>query len=246
MSNIQTWGTFEEEALQQDDALAGRGGSSILKIGVGRNVLRFLPPMLGERTIFAIAHQHYVKLPGLADPVSFNCPHLHGVGVCPVCRKVDELRATGNAADYEMAGELRAKLRVFANVIDRAHPDLGPQTVAFGKGVYEALSAIRKDRDAGGDFTHPLTGFDIVITRKGSGKNDTEYDVKTARQSSPLHPSGDLTWLENPPNLKQYNRVPDPRALARQLDESGLADLLAIDVTRYAALPAGGRLCRAG
>lgn len=229
--NIQQWGTFDIEAVDEGLDLASKGTSAMLKLKAGRNVLRFLPPPLGKRTIFAVVHQHFFELPGMAKKVSFNCPHLHGVGMCPVCRLVDKLRSTNSQADYELAGEMRAKLRVFANVIHRDQPDVGPQVFAFGKKVHDQLASLRKDATAGGDFTHPMNGFDIIIERKGTTKNDTEYTVKTARTSSPL---GDLEWIAQQIDLTKYGRIPNADELRKILGDSGISSIA------VGSLPASG------
>jgi hypothetical protein len=200
------WGSYEIDAAKEEqEALDQSGGSSFFKLKPGRNVVRFLPPKVGQRTPFVMVHQHYVQLPGQTNPASFNCPRVMAKRSCAICARVDELRATGNPADYDMAGQLFPKLRIFANIIDRSNPEQGPQVLAFGKQIHDALVKLRTDEDAGGDYTHPQEGFDIIITRTGTGKNDTKYTVNPARASSDL---GDYEWIAIQPDLRRFANVP--------------------------------------
>ena len=75
------------------------------------------------------------------------------------------------------AKKIKAKRRCYANVIDRANPENGPLVVGFGQTVEEALVEMRKDEEDGGNFLHPVDGFDIKIARKGTTQFDTEYEV---------------------------------------------------------------------
>jgi len=75
--------------------------------------------------------------------------------------------------------------------------------LAFGKMIHEALIKLRKNPDWGGDFCHPVKGFDVVIERSGTTKNDTEYEV-TPKKTSPL---GDETWLDGMHDLEKQATV---------------------------------------
>jgi hypothetical protein len=143
-------------------------------------------------------------LPGADVPVVFNCPRLMLNTLCPACKKSDQLSRSGNEADKAAARNLWASRRIYANVIDRKDPDAGPKILGFGKGVFEMLLNIRKNPEAGGDFTHPVEGFDIFITREGMGKKDTNYIVNVARQASEL---GNPEWIQNQPDLSNLSRV---------------------------------------
>ena len=91
----------------------------------------------------------------------------------------------------------------------------GVQILAFGKSVMESLTAIRQDKRKGGNFTHPETGRDIIITRKGTGQFDTEYIVSPDVSSSPLHvdPGQADEWLEFAYDLDPFLTVLDDEAI---------------------------------
>lgn len=203
-TNIQKWGSYDSEAADAEAADLDKGGGEWLKLEPGRNVIRLLPPPAGRNTPFVVVRQHYLQMPGEADPISFNCPKAMLKKFCPVCAKADKLRSSGKARDRNRAKELYAKRRVFANVIDRNDEETGPKILGFGKSVHEQLVELRRDPDAGGDFTHPEEGYDIVIERKGSGKNDTKYKVRPGR----TRPLGNLEWIMIQADLSSVAKVP--------------------------------------
>jgi len=218
MSNLAKYEKWTPEAIEEDQAdLASE--SDFLKVGVGRTVLRFLPPAPGQRSPFVKVFQHYIDIPGLSSPASFACPRLNGAKrACPACQRADQLRASGNPADFDLAGQLRASKRVYANVINRASPDRGPVIYAFGKTIHEKLISLAGDPDWG-DFTDPgPDGYDITITRTGTGKTDTKYDLVGARTCTPLSSDAAETaaWLDSAHDLGRFIRVPSEEEL-RQL-----------------------------
>ncbi len=213
-AGIQKWGSYEPEAAAEEQAvLDEQGGGGFFKFAAGRNVLRFLPPPVGQRSPFVMTHQHYITPPGQQQAVSFNCPRVMGKRACFACAHADKLKATGNKADFDEAKQFFPKLRVYANVIARANPEAGPQVAAFGKMVHEALVALRADEDAGGDYTHPLDGFDIIVEKTGSGL-DTKYKVLPARVTSEL---GDLEWISLQQNLQRFGTVPEDDEIIEKL-----------------------------
>lgn len=214
MSNIVKYGTYEVEAADKEAEDLERGSTEFLKFKVGRTVMRLLPPPLGKKSPFRVVWTHYVNLPGAADPISFACPRQEGKKPCPICSRADQLKGTGNPADYDRAKELFAKRRIYANVINREEPEKGPVVAGFGKTIHEALVALRRDPDAGGDFCHPDSGYDIIIERKGTGKNDTEYKVFPARKSTPL---GNMDWIEVQHDLERYAQILTPEEIRAKL-----------------------------
>jgi hypothetical protein len=210
--NIVKWGTYEPDEAAREAEELEKTGTAFYKFLVGKNVLRFLPPALGRKSPFMMVWQHAFTVNG--ETRSAPCPRLMAKLPCPVCTKGDQLKGSTNPADQERAKDFWAKRRVFANVIDRQHPENGPIVAAFGKKIWEALVALRSDPDAGGDFTHPVEGFDIVIERKGTGQNDTTYQVLAARNSTPL---GDLSWIEQQVSLEPYAKVLSPEEMRARL-----------------------------
>lgn len=201
--NLIQFGEYTPEAADEESKQVG-GPSSFIKLEVGKNRLRVLPPPPGQNTPFKIVKQHAIEVPGEQYPIRFECLG----GKCPACLEEQRLSRTGNPRDRERSFQLRSKPRVFAAAIDRRSPSDGPKVWEFGKKIHEQLTKLLKNEDAGGNFTHPYNGFDVVVERDGTGM-DTTYTVFPARQSTPLNEDEELaaTWCENRPDLDKYARL---------------------------------------
>jgi hypothetical protein len=202
------WST-EEAAEQKAEAAASSGSGTFYKLKVGKNVLRFVPPRKGEKMI-AVAFVHYVDVPG-AGRTQFNCPRVMAKRKCPVCEMQQKLANSNSDADQKKAKKLFAKRRCFANVIVRGSEADGPKVLGFGKMIEDALIEMREDEDEGGDFVHPVNGFDVLIKRKGETEYDTEYHTSPANKGKtcPLAEDADQMdeWISNQKNLTQYLAV---------------------------------------
>jgi hypothetical protein len=223
MSNLvqyQPWSP-EDAAGQAEEVGKTLGAGTFWKPAAGENVIRFMPARAGAPIV--VTYQHMVEVPGQENSVMWNCPRLHKAGYpCPGCLRVDELRVTGNPADYEAAGNFLPKLRAFGAIVDRANEGLGPQVYAFGKTVYEPVMALRNKNPAlDVPFTNPdNTGVDIIIMKKGEGMK-TKYTPRAAPRCSPLSHDANLMreWLEATPGLAGYARVPTQAELREKLAE---------------------------
>lgn len=182
------YGSYAPEAADKEAEDIERAASAAhyMRLVEGRNVIRILPPRMGKTSPFRTIFQHYLRVPGASGPMVINCLRMEAKQLCPVCVRADKLKASGNPADRDAAWDLFAKRRVFANVIDRKAPDRGVLIVGFGKQIHEQLVALRRDEEAGGDFSHPVRGFDVVVERTGSGKTDTKYKVRPVMKITPL------------------------------------------------------------
>ena len=180
-----------EVALQED--------GEFMKLAVGKNVVRFLPPAPGQKTCFVVVHEHYIDVPGAKGPFVSACPRMMEKKPCAMCARVAELQHSGNPADRETAYRMRAQKRIYSNVINRKQPELGVLRLGYGKQIFDQLMAILEDEDAGGDFTNPTEqGCDIVIERTGTSKEDTKYSVRCSRKNSAL---GDMSLIASQPDL---------------------------------------------
>lgn len=223
-SNLVKWGSYDSGAAKAEaEALDKMGGGDFVKLTPGRNVLRVLPPRLGQKSCFVVTQQHTIELPGMKKAIFFNCPRKMGNKPCFSCQRADQLKATGDPRDFDSAYSYMPKLTVYANVIDRRNPEAGPRVLRMGKTIYDALVDLRNDTDAGGDFSDPINGFDIVITRKGTTKNDTEYKVTPARESSQLAPTMEeiSDIISMMAELGQFSRVPSDRDIFKRLSDAG-------------------------
>lgn len=231
MSNLVAWGTYDESAVTKELGEFDKGKTEFFKPVQGKNIIRILPAAPGKTSPYKVVHQHYVQTPDKPNGVGFVCPAFAPErGPCPACKMSNELRATGNPVDRDRSFQLRAKSRVFVNVIDRAHPERGPMPWGYGKQIKEELENIRTM--LGVDVTHPEHGQDIILVRKGTGKNDTEYSVIASPQAGPISTDPDeiAHWADMLPDLDQYGIV---KPLAE------LYDLLGVPAQGQVVLPAG-------
>ena len=151
---------------------------------------------------FQVIWQHFIQTDD--KPIVFPCPWRMSQQRCPICDEGNRLSRTGNPADRDAARKLWPSMRVFANVISRSAMESGPKILAMPRTVYEELISIRTDSDAGGDFTHPEKGFDIIIERTGTGLS-TRYRVSTARTDSELE---NMEWINQQHDLSRFAALP--------------------------------------
>lgn len=219
-TNLQKYGDFPVEEAEKELAIVEREstGGAYMKLQVGRNVVRILPNKTPGKMPFVRVKEHYIKVPGNDRAVVFACPTAMAKKRCPACEKADRLRQSGNPVDRDAAYELSAKMRIYANVIDRNEPESGPKILAFGKTIYERLMTLRKDEDAGGNYTDPVNGFDIIITRKGTGM-DTSYEVDAHRKLTQLSANAmqAAEWIENQHDLEGRAAVRSYEELIKSL-----------------------------
>lgn len=188
---------IDELEAQEKQIGFGQGSSNFFQFKDGRNVVRFLPGLNGNKA-FIPFFKHFVPGGG-GKAWGGPCPLKMAKQACVVCATAAKL-SRGSDADRQLAEDLGARSRVIANVIDRSAPDAGVQVAEFGTSIYNAVKDIK--RSLGDDPTHPTEGFDLVVEKTGSGLK-TEYKVVPMRQSSPIHPDVRQMqeWLNDAPDL---------------------------------------------
>jgi hypothetical protein len=208
MSNLVQYGSYTLDAVERE-LKQMKGGDTWLKLEVGKNLLRFLPPAVGVPSPFVIASMHFVSTPGETQTFSFPCPKRTKKQRCPLCEKADSYHHSGNPQDQELAKDLWPRKRIFAYVINRLDEEAGPILFGFGVQIHEQLTDLRKNKEIGDmDFCDPINGYDIVIERVGTKRTDTEYKVrprmeKGAVKFSKLHDDPEVmnTWITGQPNI---------------------------------------------
>lgn len=214
MSNLVQYEQWSpEDAVGEAEAVAAAAESgNYWKPKAGDNRIRLLPTRRGLHPApFVVTWNHYIEIPGKENGIPFNCPRKHKAGhPCPACIRADELRQTGNPADYKAAGMFIPKLRVYANIIDRKNPDEGPRVFAFGKTVYDPLMSYRsKDPDQDEPFTNlDDTGCDVLIRKTGE-KKETKYEVRLAKTHTPAGPDAAQVreWMEALRDLRPEAKI---------------------------------------
>lgn len=219
-TSLVQYGDFSLDEVNElkRDSEQHNGGGVIYKLKPGRTVIRVIPPRKGEK-LMKVAYVHYLDVPGVGR-VSFNCPRLMAKRPCPICKTENELMATGDDADFKKAKKLKAKRQLYMNMVVRGEEASGPRVLRFGKMIEDQLIEIRQDEEDGGNFAHPTQGFDLKISRKGEGQNDTEYKVTASGQRpSPLaEDASEMTDLiEHQPDLSRFLRVLSDEQIQRKL-----------------------------
>lgn len=229
MSNLKVFDAFDSYDLQsasEEKALADSLQQGVLKLAQGVNVLRFFPPLKGQKSPFYVTHNHFIKLPFKDEVKSHNCPKLMNKERCATCELVQQYLADQRKVIQDLGNEIKAKLRAYAVVIDRNAPEMGPRVFAMGYGIWRDLVDIRENPLSGGDFCNPHKGFDIVITKSGDSKK-TKYKVECARESTPLGTPEEVgEWLEMLPAMATFTAVPSYQDTVDILNSMGAAAAL--------------------
>lgn len=208
MGNLVKFGEYDIEAAREQSN--AKKANNYMNLEEGPNVVRILPPPIGERDAFYEVRQHYVKPAGAERAVVFLCPrHMQNGKFCPACEQYNKYHRSTNTADQERAKELYPGKRVFCNVIDRKNPNKGPLILGLSSMTFKFIEAIRDDQVNGGNFTHPINGFDLTINREGTGLK-TKYSVIPARAITQLHPDTAVMdkWYDQMVPLRTAIKVP--------------------------------------
>lgn len=208
-SDLLDWEEMDQEAMDDArDEIDAETGGNYWKPSEGENIIRILPGRKGEPKPYKKVYEHYVTL---ADEsrVRIVCARKMSRGKerCLVCEEADRLSSSRNVVDQKRAKKLFPKFTAYFNVVDRKHPERGVMIYGASVGVFRDLDGIRKSTE-GGDYSNPTKGgFDIVITREGTGMK-TKYKVTPARKDSAL---GDMELLAGRKNLTQLAVCLDTR-----------------------------------
>jgi hypothetical protein len=195
---IEEFGAFDPKALDDEDKFVEQAeAGDFLKLPEGDTIVRAYPPPAGEAMPYLLVYEHAIKAPGMNFPFRFPCPRLMARQPCSFCAKAEALKASGNKADRKLAGELQPRRRGYMDVIGRANPEHGPFIFAFGTMIHNDLKEILRKPAKGGDFSHAVNGRDLIITRKGTTRDDTEYSVTASMEKSPFAPDAETMrrWL---------------------------------------------------
>lgn len=124
-------------------------------------IVRVLPI---DGSPFQEVHVHSMKVEGKNR--KFVCPSYMSDEPCPFCETREQLLASGDKADAELAKTYNARMMYIVKVIDRANEDDGPKFWRFPKnfkkeGILDKIMAIVQMLKV--DITNPETGRDIAL-----------------------------------------------------------------------------------
>lgn len=178
-------GKMNMEALKNRlDAAESGGGYSNTdydNLQNGKNVRRVLWPK-GEKDVFYSEGFLHFSLGAEGKKVA-TCPKtFNEKNPCPICEYVAQLQKSKSKQDKKLANQIKAKRRIYINVLSRDDEEETPKVLPIGVTILKGLLETICDPDYG-DITDPETGRDVTITRKGQGLN-TEYSVLPKPKSS--------------------------------------------------------------
>lgn len=153
---------------------------------------------------------------GVISPATFDEP-------CPFMEKYKELKESDDEDDQRLAGLLVPRRRyIICGTIykDEKGKEIDTEKICkpilVPRSVYQDIIDLYLDEDDWGDMTDPEDGYDIKITRSGSGKNDTTYSVTACPKRGSIDPK-----YVKPTNLSDIIRkqVKSYEDLEEQLNE---------------------------
>jgi len=235
------------EAAEQAKETAAAEASVFFTVSQGENVVRILPPPMAWQQWFAdngakpepffVLWKHFYERPD--DPgqyVSVPCPRKMKGEPCPICAEAARLKASQDALDQELAKDMEAKHRVLMNVINRDHEAAGPliYEVSYpygkwkGKSQYEKIRGLMVGRARRNLVTPGPNGFDLIITKEGSGRQGTSYAFQADIRPTPLaeDPQVALAWINGQHDLREYVKVPTPAQMAAILRGDAMSPVM--------------------
>jgi hypothetical protein len=217
----------------------------------GANKLRFMPPWTDEGSNafqwWREVWTHWGVGPDDDSKKNVACPKKTPPvgGECPICDECERLRATGDPADLEMAKQLRAKMRVYTNVIDLNDPiwtqddidemmgagieeDKLPevdapkiQVYGFGSMIFKDLLDYYTDEI---DMTDLDEGYDVILTKEGKDIN-TKYRLRLAKEATKAPVPDDDPALHNLDVIQQLKTAAEIQAILEGVDPEEAKEL---------------------
>lgn len=180
------------KAEEQQKRRRSAGDTKWLKLEDGDEViLRGFPP--NEFFKDGFTHRTPIEVKGKTYHVDKMCLDQDDDGTpCPGCK--DELQRR-----YKFWWPV-----IVRDYVENEDSDKAADTVVVWSGgitVAKLLNKLAKKRD--------LSKRDLVVSRSGSTKDDTEYDVDWEDEEDIPYSSKDKKLLEKVPDLKRYTQIPE-------------------------------------
>ena len=162
--------------------------SSLWKPEPGKQQIRIVPYQHDKDNPFLEMYFHYnLGQKNYLSPVTFGKAD-------PVVEFAEQLKATGNKDDWQMARKLDPTLRTYVPVIVRGQESEGVKLWGFGKTVYQELLSFIADPDYG-DITDVQAGRDITVefmTKEETGKNFPQTTIRVKPNPTPATDNKDV------------------------------------------------------
>jgi len=190
-----------------------------------------------------------VCLSKMNDEPCFTCK------LVSVLFKIARASAALKSAEF-IAKDLSSKEEIFMNAVRLDKPEemeRGPRGLQVTMTLFEKINRIfaqpETDEQLGGDFSHPETGFNLVIDRTVDQKNKvkigdkmvdkTTYEVSPGRARTKL---ANMGWLKQMHDLTKFRDMPDDTAMRGIVEGSGERPAVDGPNDPYAAAPANRQL----
>jgi len=205
--NIEALRKKMEEVKERQSR--GGGNVNFWSPKAGRNVIRILPAKEGQE-FYSEAKVRYNVGPNkkmVTVPLDSNKEN------CPIHEFVDALFKSGDKDDEKLAKRMKASNRYYFNVIDRSLEEGDEnygKVMVFGCGttIFTDILGIIVDPDYG-DITDAEAGYDIIITKSGTGL-DTEYKTNARPKQTAIGVDG---WKEN---LSDLAKLATPKSYEKR------------------------------
>lgn len=174
--------SLKERLAKKRKKLKETGSGKILFIKADTSMrVRVLP--VGEENEFVKeVTQFYLggEIKGVFSPVTIGQP-------CAIMEAYNELKG-GDEGDKDIAKTMIPKTKYLMPVVvyddmkgKKINKERSGKLVQLTKGLYQEILDLYLDEDEWGDMTDPKKGFDLKLSREGSGMTDTEYYVKPCK-----------------------------------------------------------------
>lgn len=179
-----TGSSTREKMLARKKKLEEKGsGNGLIFPKEGTLRMRIKSPGDDQELGMEVIQFYIPGVGGVISPATFDEP-------CPFMEKYEELKQSKDDDDKELAKRLIPRRRyVIGGIIYKDDKGTGVDYEGQNRGVliagavYQDIIDLYLDEDEAGDMTDPVTGYDIKITRSGSGKFDTTYSVRQCKPS---------------------------------------------------------------
>ena len=179
-----TGSSTREKMLARKKKLEEKGsGNGLIFPKEGTLRMRIKSPGDDQELGMEVVQFYIPGVGGVISPATFDEP-------CPFMEKYEELKQSKDDDDKELAKRLIPRRRyVIGGIIYKDDKGNGVDYEGQNRGVliagavYQDIIDLYLDEDEAGDMTDPVTGYDIKITRSGSGKFDTTYSVRQCKPS---------------------------------------------------------------
>lgn len=166
------------EKRKKDIASNNGGGFKYFTFKEGKTRIRLLPVPsemeFGVEATFFFPNQ---TLGSMISPATFGEP-------CALMEAYERLKNSKDEDDKASAKLVQPKKRYFVMACKfkdekgtQVDMETGAKLAMLTGQAYQDLIDLYLDEDEAGDMTDPINGYDVKISRTGSGQFDTEYSV---------------------------------------------------------------------